>query len=256
MPLTSAANGGLPYSRHALELWLRSARGRRLLALEAAELAQVLPEVFGRHVLQVGNWGQATQLVDSAETLHRAVLGTVRLPGASALIRPEQLPLMSRSVDAILLPHTLEFSPSPHQVLREVGRVLNDRGRVFILGFNPWGWWALRSRMGFKARAFVPGARFWSVSRLADWLQLLDFELTGVRRFSIGFPWSTPRSDGEPWQWSSFVQPFQEAYLLSAKKRVLPMNLVGQPLARAQIKPLIGTPVGARSQARCEHPDA
>ncbi|MFP5358485.1 MAG: class I SAM-dependent methyltransferase [Gammaproteobacteria bacterium] len=254
MPLMPAANGGRPFSRHALELWLRSPRGRRLLAMETAELAQLLPEVFGRHVLQVGSWGHETQLVDSAETLHRAVLGTVRLSGASALIRPDQLPLLSKSVDAVVLPHTLEFSPSPHQVLREVGRVLNDRGRVFILGFNPWGWWALRSRLGFKARAFMPGAQFWSVGRLADWLQLLDFELTGVRRFSVGFPWSAARSDGEPWQWSSLAQPFQEVYLLSAKKRVLPVNRIGQPLARAQVKPIIGAPVGARAQANCRNP--
>lgn len=254
MPLSAHQSGGLPLERGGLQRWLQSPRARRLLALETRELQRVLPEIFGRHVLQVGSWGRGTQLIGSAETLHRAVLGTVSAEGASALIDPEHLPLMSRSVDAVLLPHTLEFSPSPHNVLREADRVLNDRGRLFLLGFNPWGLWSLRARLGLPYTAYPPGARAYSVGRLADWLKLLDFEVMQVRRFSTGFPWGGVRSDGEPWSPGSLLQPLREAYLLVAKKRVLPMNFIGR-VRRAQVKPLIGMPVGARSQASFEKSD-
>lgn len=246
--------GGQPLERSGLERWLQSPRAARLLALEARELQRVLPEVFGRHVLQIGSWGRGAQLIGCAETLHRAVLGTVSGEGASALIQPERLPLMSRSVDAVLLPHTLEFSPSPHNVLREAERVLNDRGRLFLLGFNPWGLWSLRARIGLPYTAYPPGARAYSVGRLTDWLQLLDFEVTQVRRFSTGFPWGGVRSDGEPWSPGSLFQPLREAYLVVAKKRMLPMNFVGR-VRRAQVKPLMGIPVGARSQASFEKSD-
>jgi SAM-dependent methyltransferase len=249
MPLKRPRRGGLPLNRHTLHLWLRSPRGKRLLALEEREVGHVLPEVFGRHVLQIGCWGREGQLVARAETVHKAVLGTFADTGTAALIDPEQLPLPEKSVDAVLLPHTLEFAHSAHNVLREATRVLNDRGRLLILGFNPWSGWALRNRLGLRYRAFPAGGHFHGVGRLCDWLELLDLEVTQVRRFGVGFPWFAPYTVGEPWHLGSWLKPFAESYLLVAKKRVIPINLVGR-LERAQIKPLVGVPVvpGVRSQ--------
>lgn len=231
--------GGQPFSRYALALWLRSPRGRRLLAIEERELGRVLPGVFGRHVLQVGCWGRSDQLLKSCETLHHAVIGTVADFGATAVAQPEQLPVMARSVDAVVLPHTLEFTRSPHNLLREVDRVLSDRGRLFVLGFNPWGVWGLRQRIGLRYRAFPGGARFYGVGRLCDWLELLDFEVTEVRRFGVGFPWTEPRSDGEAWSLGGLGASIAEGYMVVAKKRVVPINFVGRA-ARAQIRPLVG----------------
>ena len=231
--------GGRPFSRQALESWLGSARGRELLSLECGELGRVLPEIFGRHVVQIGSWGRGDELLTCAETLHRAVLGTVGDFGASALTETERLPIASKSVDAVVLPHTLEFTVSPHNLLREANRILTDRGRLFVMGFNPWGAMGLRQRLGLSHRAFPNGARFYSVGRLCDWLELLDLEVTEVRRFGVGFPWNTPRSEGEPWSVASLTAPFAEAFLVSAKKRVLPMNFVGR-VQRAQVRPLVG----------------
>jgi len=255
MPSTRAHLSGLPLTRHTLDLWLHSPRGRRLLALEEGEVRRVLPEVFGRHVLQIGSWGLDNQLINYAETLHKAVLGTVGGEPSSALIDPEQLPLMSKSVDAVLLPHTLEFSRSPHNVLREVNRVLNDRGRLFVLGFSPWSSWALRSLVGLRYRAFPAGARFHGVGRICDWLELLDFEVTEIRRFGVGFPWLEPRTSGGPWSVGALLAPLSEAYMLVARKRVIPVNFIGRA-QRAQVKPLVGvTAPAAQSQASLEkHP--
>ena len=231
-------------SRHSLELWLDSPRGRALLALEEAELKRVLPDVFGRHLLQIGDWGREAQLLASAETLHHAVLGGITNTGNAATIDPHNLPLANQSVDALLLPHTLEFSASPHTVLREASRVLNDRGRLFVLGFNPYSPWALRARLGLRYAAFPASARPVSNGRLTDWLQLLDFEVTELRRFGDGFPWLAPRSAGEPWNPGSLFAPFAQAYLLVAKKRVLPVSLIGRA-PRAQVKSLVGMPAPA-----------
>src|ERR1044071_444339 len=124
---------GRPFDRHTFELWLRSAHGRRLLELEEREVARTLPELFGRHLLQVGSWGRGTRLLSSSQMLHSAVLGTLRGFDEQAVAEPEQLPLVTKSVDAILLPHSLEYVRSPQSVLREVNRVLTDRGRLLIL---------------------------------------------------------------------------------------------------------------------------
>jgi SAM-dependent methyltransferase len=239
MNTARARKGGRPFNRHTLELWLRSPRGRRLLQLEEREIRRLLPDVFGRHVLQIGSWGRGGELLASSETLHSAVLGTVSALGAQALTEPEHLPVLAKSVDAVLLPHTLEFARSPQSVLREVNRILTDRGRLLALGFNPWGAWGMRQALGLRYRAFPQGARFHGVGQMCDWLELLDFEVMEVRRYGAGFPWLAPRSDGDAFDLGSLVQPLAEAYLLVAKKRVLPVNLIGRT-QRAQIKPLIG----------------
>jgi SAM-dependent methyltransferase len=249
MPLPFSRPPRRPFNRYTLSLWLRSPRGRRQLDLEASELRRVLPEVFGRHLLQIGSWGHGDELLKSAETLHHAVLGNVSDFGAQALAQPEELPVASKSVDGIVLPHTLEFARSPHNVLREAARVLNDRGRLFVIGFNPLGGWVVRQRVGLTDRAFPPPVRYYGIGRLADWLELLDFEVTEVRRFGAGFPWTAPRSQHQAWSLGSILSPLAESYLLVARKRVLPINWVGH-VQRAQIKPLIGAAVqGAQSTA-------
>jgi SAM-dependent methyltransferase len=233
------ASGGRPLNRHTLELWTRSPRGRRLLELEERELRRILPDLFGRHLLQVGSWGRGEQLLAASEMLHHAVIGTVPNMGAQAQAEPERLPVAEKTVDAVVLPHTLEFARSPQSVLREVNRVLSDRGRLLLLGFSPWSVWALRRTLGLRYRAFPAGARFVSIGRLHDWLELLDFEVTEVRRYGVGFPWVQPSSDDDAFSPARWLSALSEGYLVVAKKRVVPLTLVGR-VQRAAIKPLIG----------------
>jgi SAM-dependent methyltransferase len=243
MPLSIGRRANRPFKRYTLALWLRSARGQRQIDLEQQELRRVLPDVFGRHMLQIGSWGRGDELLQSTETLHRAVIGTVADLGAQALATPEELPVATKSVDGVVLPHTLEFTQQPHNVLREAARVLTDRGRLFVIGFNPLGSFVMRQRLGLGDRDFPPPSSYYGIGRLHDWLELLDFEVTEVRRFGAGFPWIAPRTQGVAWSLGSLLAPLAESYLLVAKKRVLPVNFVGRT-QRAQVKPLIGA-VGA-----------
>lgn len=242
------SQGGRPFDRYALELWLRSPRGRRVLALEEQQLRRIFPDLFGRHVLQVGSWGRGDKLLEASEMLHRAVLGTVRDFGAQALAEPERLPVLDKSVDGVLLPHSLEFAPSPHNVLREANRILTDRGRLIVLGFSPWSVWALRQRLGLRNRAFPPGARFVSVGRLCDWLELLDFDVVSVHRYGVGFPWVESVSDDAAGldRWLGY---WSEGYVLVAKKRVIPLSLVGR-VQRASVRSLIGGVAAPGAQTR------
>lgn len=251
MPQMHHDRGGRPLDRHTLETWRRSPRAQRLIEMESAELARMLPDIFGRHLLQIGSWGLDDVLIESAGTQHHAVLGTAGDAQISAVVDPQQLPLPSKSVDAVVLPHTLEFCRSPHNVLREVNRVLNDRGRLFVLGFSPYGIWSWRTYLGLRHRAFPPGARFYGAGRVHDWLELLDFDVTDVRRYSVGFPWLAPRSSGDGWSPASLILPFAEAYLLCARKRVLPMNFTGR-VQRAQVKPLVGVGLPAAQRGEAE----
>ena len=51
----------------------------------------------------------------------------------------DALPIATNSVEAVLLPHTLEHAARPHELLREVDRVLVGEGNVVICGFSPLG---------------------------------------------------------------------------------------------------------------------
>ncbi len=233
--------------------WALSARGRKLMAIEREEVARQVPELFGRHFLQIGNWGLGNDWLESSEMLHRAVLTTSAHALGQARVDLQALPLASHSIDAMLLPHTLEFAPSPHTLLREASRVLSDRGRLLILGFNPWSLLALRRVLGLAPRALPVDAHFYSAGRVSDWLTLLDFEISLVRRFSAGFPWLPARGNGELLRPASLLYPWSEGYLIAAKKRVAPLNLVGRS-QRAQVRPLITVPV-ANSVSRDGEPD-
>jgi len=85
--------------------------------------------------------------------------------------RASALPIGSDSIDAVLLPHTLEFAADPYSIVREADRVLVAEGQLIVMGFRPWSLWGLRasaSRSGFP-----PGMRrVLSQGRVQDWLEL------------------------------------------------------------------------------------
>jgi SAM-dependent methyltransferase len=88
------------------------------------------------------------------------------------------LPFDSQSVDLLVLPHGLEASTHPHQVLREVERVLVPEGRLVISGFNPWSLWGVRQHIPYLT-PWLPQSIHDQVSlpRLKDWLKLLSFDI-------------------------------------------------------------------------------
>lgn len=242
-----------PYPPDPGESWAGSSHGRRLTALEREEVTRLLPDLFGRHFLQIGGWGGEGDWLARSEMLHRAVLAIGGSGHAEARVDAARLPLPDRSVDAILLPHTLEFAASPHNLLREVSRVLSDRGRLLVLGFNPWSALGWRRRLGMAPRALPREAHMVSPGRVSDWLSLLDFQIDAARRYGVGFPWLAPRADGEPFSPASLLQGFSEGWLLSARKRVAPLNLITRT-QRAQVRPLIVQAPATRREEAAESP--
>ena len=92
------------------------------------------------------------------------------------------LPIESNSIDLVLLPHILEFSANPHQILREVQRVLVPEGHAIVCGFNPRSLWGVRGLFGsVKDEDYPWQGNFIARPRLKDWLTLLDFEITEDR---------------------------------------------------------------------------
>lgn len=167
------------------ERWFSEGPGQELLAAESQLLSGVLDEVFGYELLQLGSWGQTRDLFSRARTRRQTVLDESALPGVVDVVgRCGSLPLQAHSMDAVLLPHTLEFAANPHTVIREAHRVLTGEGQLLILGFRPWSFWGLRAVLhrgmpqGF--RQLLPD------QRLRDWLAVLGCEVVGVHRYRPG----------------------------------------------------------------------
>ena len=75
-----------------------------------------------------------------------AAQGVLHWPAGEAglvtLAEESELPLPDLSVDRIILAHGLEFSEQVRPLLREIWRLLSDRGRLLIVAPNRRGIWA------------------------------------------------------------------------------------------------------------------
>jgi SAM-dependent methyltransferase len=217
--------------------WFLGPLGTRVLREEAALATLALDDVFGFELLQVGAWGPARHLLGGARTQHTTLLAPEMTPGVTLRAPLETLPFRSDSIDAILLPHTLELVEDPYAVLREAERVLTAEGCLMICGFNPFSGWGARRLFGqYLGRpAFPPGTRrMLSERRLRDWVALLGFDVDSV----YGYLGMLPVTGG-----ALEVRPRAPlatgAYLLKARKRVSTLTLV-RPRRRALKRVLVG----------------
>jgi SAM-dependent methyltransferase len=209
----------------ALRAWFDKPLGCSLQAHEIHRLRDVLPQFYGTVALQLGRLGKLDML-DVSPVPTRILLDLAGEPDG-VVVRgiPEALPFDAKSVDVMLLPHTLDFCDDPHRVLREVARVLSPEGHAVILGFNPLSLWGARRLFARRPRAMPWCGRFLRLARIKDWLKLLDFEVTHGQMLYYRPPLRGEAARdrlhfldkiGDRW-W-----PMTAAvYLVAAKKRVL-----------------------------------
>lgn len=182
--------------RAQLEDWFETDLGRSVLAAVLVRLGHLLPTLFGYHLLQLGVF-RDKPLLGASRISHQVIVnidGDDAVLGESALrCAPDALPIAADSTDVMLLPYVLEFEPSPHEVLREVDRVLIAEGHVVIVGFNPLSCWGLWRWLVFWRDEPPWNGRFLRLGRLKDWLKLLGFEVIHVSRVFYRPPMRSPR---------------------------------------------------------------
>jgi SAM-dependent methyltransferase len=214
--------------------WFEGPLGSRVLREEAALARVALDDVFGFELLQLGAWGADRHLLAGARTQHTTLLAPRRSPGVTLCAPLVSLPFASDSIDAVLLPHTLELVEDPYAVLREAERVLCAEGCLLILGFNPFSGWGARRLFGryFRRPAFPPQTqRMLSERRLRDWMALLDFEVASVHGYLGSLPVTRrsrtlPTGLGAQTEYRARRALTAGAYLLKARKRVQTLTLI------------------------------
>jgi len=237
----------------ALEGWLQTPAGVYLRAWEQTCLDNLTADIFGYNAVQIG-MPQLDALAASrmpykllADRKTRPV--QVPLRTVDVTLDYTELPFASQSIDLVVLPHVLEFSPDPHQVLREVERVLIPEGQVIICGFNPASLWGARHvlrRVG--GTSFLPRTEeLISMPRMKDWLKLLNMSASQSH-----FGCYAPACRTEKWlkryafmdnAGSRWWPYFGGVYIIQAVKRVKGMRLIGPAWTRKTASAAVGVPV-------------
>jgi SAM-dependent methyltransferase len=163
-----------------LQDWYRSPLGSEVAALESACVKQSLGDTFGYYLVQIGVTESFREAMASSRIRHQILMPCERpsgLGGREVVGLPSRLPLASDSIDAVFLPHTLDFAPEPKSILREVERVLIPEGRVILLGFNALSAWGLWSLIPGSGRQVPWCGRFRTAWKIEDWLSVLGFDV-------------------------------------------------------------------------------
>ena len=215
--------------------WLETPLGQQLLAQESRIVEGALDGLFGEECLQLGLWGEPRTFLQFARTQRTVCVArpgnVLKLESPSAYGRLHRLPIASDSIDIAILPHTLDFSGRPHEILREVHRVLRSDGHLIVLGFKPGGLWGLRR--------LIPGAGLpphmhhpISDRQLSDWVKLLDLHIHGLKRHFFRWPLTRKRiSQSQTWEQRGqrWWPEFAACYMLTAQKRVVTLTPVKRP---------------------------
>jgi SAM-dependent methyltransferase len=210
---------------NSLQEWFASPLGHYLLDQERRYHDDMVADIFGFHAVQLGM--PEVDLLQTNRIPHKFRIDS--RPGADVIARYEELPLETQSIDLLILPHILEFAEHPHQILREVDRVMMPEGRLIITAFNPWSLWG--TRRWLRADSQYPWCgNFISLVRMRDWLSLLGFDVSAGKLACYVPPCTQEK-------WLSRLRFMEDAgdrwwaigggiYILEAIKRVHGMRVI------------------------------
>jgi SAM-dependent methyltransferase len=210
---------------NSLSEWFATEQGGYVLAREQAYFDESVSDLFGYNALQLG--------LPKQDFLHNSRMPLRFTAGNSASndvrVCCSELPFDGDSLDLVLLPHVLEFAENPHQIIREVERVLMPEGNLLISGFNPFSLWGMHRALG-RRHGYPWSGQFITLPRMKDWLALLGFEVVDVHFAAYAPPvrqrkWLEraafmEKAGGRWWRGSGGV------YFIHAIKRVPGMRLI------------------------------
>jgi len=204
-----------------------------ILSREIAKIRHLLPQRYYAVGLQLGLPANKAYLSQINGNFRIYLDDTMAAGSVSGEIDKDycvcsesfQLPLSACAADLIILPHTLDLSPTPTLVLREVSQVIDEDGIMVLTGFNPASWLGFTKFLSknIKRRKNVPTS--YSPRHVKDWLELIGFEVFASCYLDYLPPVSHPRvrkalgfldKAGDRW-WPVFAG----VYIIMAKKKNL-----------------------------------
>ena len=144
--------------------WYQTDAGELISRAIEQHLWRITSCIFGYSAIQVGDTFANRQLLKNCTISDQIHID--RSQAADIISSPAALPICSDSTDLFVLPHTLDFTEKPHEILREVERCLVPEGYMVIVGFNPYSFYGLW-RLFLSRKKLAPwNAKFYSVRGL------------------------------------------------------------------------------------------
>lgn len=224
--------------------WYQTLAGQSALASTEALCAKTMSEIFGYYAIQIGMLsGECDLLKDSRINAGFSLANPDNFIGIHAdndkpidhavISINEQLPISTDNVDLVVASHVLEMSENPHQVLREIDRVLVPEGHCILIGFNPFALSNINKPRRFfrkaKQESYTQKSyKMRSVHRVRDWFSLLGFEVLEVNYMGFRPTFKSQKIfNSLQWleRWGEYVGPLLGSmYIVHAKKQVIAMR--------------------------------
>jgi hypothetical protein len=211
--------------------WLTGKIGRSVVAAEARALEEILPALTGDHIVLIGTPNQQCMMA-SCTIIHKVLCSSMPVTKINfdhpyIEVDLARLPFLSGSLDAVILPHTLELLDNPRQLFAEACRVIKPSGHIVIINFNPFSLWGLRHILKERS-TFLPCQKtLIPAFHIKKWLGLADFKLLK----SFTFLFHLPMRHSELFKKFRFLDrmskllfPFGGVYIILATAKVVPLS--------------------------------
>lgn len=216
----------LAYGYRTLQHWdtwlAHQFLGNSLIEEEKQFLSKLLKNHYGKHALLIGVPEQEKLLEVSDIPFHFLMSPLSSKSNQNATIESglNELPILTGSIDLVMLPHTLELIENPRQLLTEACRIVKPEGLIVICGFNPLSTWGLKK---FPWRINLIHA-----SKMKGWLSLADFVLEEQKYLLFRPPihqlMMYKKLHFIEYIGSKCFSMFGGAYILLARAKVIPLT--------------------------------
>ena len=226
-------------------IWYQTLSGQSALVNTEQLCAETMSEIFGYYAIQIGMLsGKCDLLKHSRINASFSLANPDNLLGLSdadakdklidhaVISSNEQLPISTDDVDLVVASHVLEVSQNPHQVLREIDRVLVPEGHCILIGFNPYALSNMNKPLRFLRKKKQDKQqniyKMRSVARVRDWFSLLGFEVLEVNYMGLRPTLNNQKIfNSLEWleRWGEYAGPLLGSmYVVHAKKQVIAMR--------------------------------
>lgn len=223
--------------------WYQTPTGQHALASAEELCAKTMADIFGYYAIQIGMLsGECDLLKQSRIAASFSLASPDNLQGLNpdanqdkhkaidyaVIASNEQLPISTDNVDLVVASHVLEMSENPHQVLREIDRILLPEGHCILIGFNPYTLSNLFKPLRSLRKSKRDNYKLRSVPRIRDWFSLLGFEILEVTYMGCRPKLKSQKIfNSLKWleSWGEYAGPLLGSmYIVHAKKQVIAMR--------------------------------
>jgi len=171
--------------------WYQTLTGQAALYSTKELCTKTMSEIFGYYAIQIGMLSKecdflkdsrinASYSLASPENLLELNDGSKGLVDHAVISSNEHLPISTDNIDLVVASHVLETSNNPHQVLREIDRVLVPEGHCILIGLNPYSLSNINRSVIPNLKKKQETYKMRSAARVKDWFSLLGFEVLDI----------------------------------------------------------------------------